>query len=141
MEWWGWITWSVTALIALGGLVLGIRAERRVSVYKADWSVFVRSNVTIINRTGEDASDVFLSAQTAEKPTTVGFVRNDEERTVMIRVPMDTPFKSQPFVPAIYWTRSRTGERYVWQYDKRKGHRVASLSKKQRDLLQHKHLA
>lgn len=59
MEWWGWVTWGVTALIAAGGLVLGIRAERRLR-YREHWVVTDGPVSRVINRTGEDAARVHV---------------------------------------------------------------------------------
>lgn len=109
MEWWGWVTWGVTALIAAGGLVLGIRAERRLR-YREHWVVTDGRSSRLINRTGEDAARVHVEVFG-------GFIAAG--RSVHAHVAADDGFKlvfepedGKEIAYRISWDRPLTGKRH-----------------------------
>lgn len=128
MDWLAWEGWSdpqwwavfFTALAAIIALVLGIRAEIR-GAYSKAWSVSGRGDsVTVVNRTGEDASDVTIRVVAdGFKHEQIDLVRRDEEVSVAVPLPRgiegDTRFR---VAVTVTWIRSRNG----WRYSKRAGH-------------------
>ena len=109
MDWWGWLTWGVTALIALGGLLLGIRAELRAG-YRKRWTVTSGVNNRFINRTGEEATDVeveAISGWIGAGSSQQSHVDIDEEFVLTLCSDTGGEVKYR-----IIWTRPSTGRTY-----------------------------
>ncbi|GAA2176940.1 hypothetical protein GCM10009847_00870 [Leucobacter tardus] len=111
MDWWEWVTWGGTALIAAAGLVLGIRAERRVS-YRKHWVVVDGPVTYVINRSREDATRVnieFFGADVVSGSTMRPFVEADKVLALTLRTPER---KVAEVGWRISWTRPLTEKRY-----------------------------
>ncbi len=116
MEWWGWITWATTLITAVTALVLGIRAERRAR-YHRHWTMEIEPRrVTFHNRTGEDASNVWLRVsipwQIGSRRAVMSMVPADGEAAFVIHSPEGTD-RDTPFVAWLTWQRSSTGREYT----------------------------
>lgn len=65
MQWWGWIAWALSLATGMTGLVFALRAERRAR-YSRLWVVRTEPP-RVVNRTGEDASEVLVFVESDEK--------------------------------------------------------------------------
>lgn len=111
MEWWEWVTWSVTAAIAAGGLVLGIRAERR-NRYQRVWLVTDGYPTRFVNRTGEDATRVkieIFGGHIRWGKNAFDHLAADEK--VEMSIEPETPDGMVGY--RISWTRPANGKAYV----------------------------
>lgn len=117
MEWWGWLTWGITAATAAGALILGIRAERRATRYTALWVRDIGSGVLrFTNRTGEDAADLEVQITGAKTLTPTKFTRVPADATIAVSIrPEGRITVGEKFGVRwrLIWTRPQTGKRYV----------------------------
>lgn len=111
MAWGEWVTWGFTAVIAAGGLVLGIRSEIR-SGYRKTWVLTDGPRITVFNRTGEDATRVrieFFGAEVVAGSLQHPHIAADD--SVRIAFKYDGgPARDVGY--RISWTRPSTGKRY-----------------------------
>lgn len=109
MDWWDWVRWAGTSLIAVGALVLGIRAELR-QRYSEHWVVTDGHSTRFINRTGEDAQrvhvEVFGGHVGAGRPLQDHVTADGEFKLVLV------PADGAEIAYRISWTRPRTGKRH-----------------------------
>jgi hypothetical protein len=122
----GWATWGVTAAIALAGLVLGIRAERRTSRYRPEWAFDIGIGTRVTNRTGEDAAAV--KVQVTGDVRIVGrdsanLVAPGETFECRI-VPAKEGTRAENFTVEISWYRRSTSKRYRQVAGSSRGQRV-----------------
>lgn len=115
MEWWGWLTWGITAAIAAGALVLGIRAERRATRYEPRWVFDSGFPTRAINRTGEDATKVAIEVK--EEGVSI-FGANEFDlvppngAAELRLIQTDGAWHEGTAAMVVTWTRHRTGKRY-----------------------------
>lgn len=136
MNWWGWATWGLTTAIALGGLVLGIRAERRASRYKPHWSGQSGNPIRMYNRTGEDASNVQVvvgEGRRTQGRLVTSLVQPDEAVTVHFISAQSAP-DNVPWIDHVRWVRTSTGRTYQtgerWLARQRRWRREALAGKR-----------
>lgn len=113
MDWYGWVTWGGTFLIAASGLVLGIRAELRAIKYETLWVAAGGRPIYVFNRTGEDATNVELEI-VGGKPigrTVRDLIQPDTAFEIDV-VPLTPQMESFSITVVISWTRPKTGKRY-----------------------------
>lgn len=113
MEWWQWVAWSVALLSGLGGLILGIRAERRAR-YRPLWTPEIERQSSLFhNRTGEDAINVRLDVGDGWRLTNYrpySAVASDEAaRFATVPTPLDS---KAPFSAVLRWVRASSGREY-----------------------------
>lgn len=137
---WDWLAWSLTTLVAIGGLVLGIRAETRAR-YRPDFRVVVEdSKSRAINRTGEDATEIhaFFLPSGGGAVFTSPFLAADNEVTFAMP---DLPTPDDRIT--VDWVRPLTGKRYrqvirnahdnrSWQQRMREGWRAFHQASRRR---------
>ena len=123
MDWSAWVAWSVTLVTALGGLILGIRAERRAPRYSETWIFRGGMPCVWINRTGEDALNVRIRANVSGQPEVSRLYPHVAPDTdVQLLVPGPAGAISRPFDMSysIEWVRPADGKRYQFPKSQRR---------------------
>jgi hypothetical protein len=109
-DWWDWIRWGGTTVVALGALTLGVRSELRAARYKATFVIASDGlgSVTIANTTGEAAANVavFRYPDGGSALYEAALLANDE--------PVTFPAEDfwAPQQVAVSWVRPFNGYRY-----------------------------
>lgn len=114
MDWWQWVTWGVALISGIGGLILGVRAERRNNKYRPRWTPEPgHRSMAFHNRTGEDAMSVRFEVSEGwylANYQPYGIVPNDESaRFATVASDMKKP---APLAGLLRWVRPSTGREY-----------------------------
>lgn len=113
ISFWEAARWIGTTVVATGGLVLGIRAERRATHYRAFFDITENredATVTLVNRTGDSARNVSVFRASGGIVHQAPLVRDGDDVTLQAGPVSEFSGADDPLM--VRWYRATTNVEY-----------------------------